>query len=502
MPNHIPRALSIFTQYIPLHSRFGSVLCGATCSHDDPELAANQNSPSSRVERVDCHERGMRRIKMRKNLMGLCLGSAGLLVPFVCLLSAEALQFSELPSIESSPDPRDSSLIQNASSKHSVKEEPPSWEHAYASAGPEPAEAQGGSTEGASQKDDSCKAQEQGQKTKNQKRGSIVAAPIPIASPAIGSGVVLAGGYIFPLRKSDKVSQPSTVGVAVLITDNGSRAWGSGGEFYFKQDTYHITTIYFRGNINYDFYGIGTASGEAGRKLPLKQTGEIFLGDFLYKLGWKFSAGPRLLTGNSTITLRSSSDNGLPPPPDIGLHTRLTALGFHINRDTRPNRFYPTGGTLFDFTSMFFSDVLGSKYSFDSYRFMFNYYHRLGKKHVLAYNFYTCATAGDPPFYGECVYGTNNELRGYTAGRYIDRDMIATQVEYRLALPWRFGVVLFGGLGEVAPSVAEFRGDNILPGGGGGLRFKVSTKYNLNFRADLAQGKDGHTFSMGIGEAF
>jgi len=34
------------------------------------------------------------------------------------------------------------------------------------------------------------------------------------------------------------------------------------------------------------------------------------------------------------------------------------------------------------------------------------------------------------------------------------------------------------------------------------LRFKVSTKYNLNFRADLAQGKDGYTFSMGIGEAF
>jgi hypothetical protein len=66
---------------------------------------------------------------------------------------------------------------------------------------------------------------------------------------------VLAGGYIFALRKSDKISQPSTIGGAVLITDNGSRAWGLGGEFYLKQDTYHITTTYFRGNINYDFYG-------------------------------------------------------------------------------------------------------------------------------------------------------------------------------------------------------------------------------------------------------
>ena len=377
-----------------------------------------------------------------------------------------------------------------------------SWVPHDPSAVPTPVDSQDASVGQAPQKDDSSEAQQQEKKTKKEKRGAIIAAPIPISSPAIGSGIVLAGGYIFPLRKSDKVSQPSTIGSAVLITDNGSRGWGLGGDFYFKQDTYDITTIYFRGNINYDFYGIGTASGDEGRKLPLKQTGEVFLGDFLYRLGWKFSVGPRLLAGNSTITLRSSSDSDLPPPPDIGLHTGLTALGFHVNRDTRPNRFYPTSGILFDFTSMFFSDALGSKYSFESYRFMFNYYHSLGKKQVLAYNLYTCATAGDPPFYGECIYGTNSELRGYVAGRYIDRDMIATQVEFRRSLPWRFGIVVFGGLGEVAPSIEEFRGDNILPAIGGGLRFKVSTKYNVNLRADLAQGKDGHTFSMGIGEAF
>jgi len=88
------------------------------------------------------------------------------------------------------------------------------------------------------------------------------------------------------------------------------------------------------------------------------------------------------------------------------------------------------------------------------------------------------------------------------AGRYIDSNMIATQVEYRLALLWRFGLVAFGGLGEVAPSLGDFRGDHALPAGGGGLRFKISAKYKLNFRADLAQSKDGHTFSMGVGEAF
>jgi hypothetical protein len=420
-----------------------------------------------------------------------------------CFCCAEALQIPQLPSdpqVDSSANPQGTDPGGTTVRGPNVQEGRLSWEDDEPSIGS--ALAFGARAGQAVQQADPSQAQPQENKTKKEKRGSIIAVPIPISSPAIGSGVVLAGGYIFPLRKSDEVSQPSTIGGAVLITDNGSRAWGLGGDFYFKKDTYHITTLYFRGNINYDFYGIGTAAGDTGSKLPLKQTGEIFLTDFLYRLGWKLSVGPRLLTGNSTITLRPSNDNDLSPPRDIGLQTTLTALGLHINRDTRANRFYPTGGTLFDFTSMFFSDALGSKYSFESYRFTFNYYRSLGDKQVLAYNLYTCTTSGHPPFYGECIFGTNSELRGYVAGRYIDRDMIATQVEYRRSLPWRFGAVAFGGIGEVAPSVGEFRGDNILPSVGGGLRFKVSTKYNLNFRADLAQGKDGHTFSMGIGEAF
>ena len=340
------------------------------------------------------------------------------------------------------------------------------------------------------------------EKTTKEKRGSLVAAPIPMTSPAIGSGVVLAGGYIFAPPGSDKTSQPSTIGGAVLITDNGTRAWGLGGEFYFKQDTYHITTIYFRGNINYDFYGTGAASGDAGQKIPLKQTGELFLGDFLYRLRWKLSVGPRFLTGNSKISLRSENENGVTPPPDIGIQTRLTAVGFHASRDTRPNRFYPEEGTFFDFTSMFFADALGSKYSFESYRFTFNYYHSLGARQVLAYNLFNCATAGNAPFYGQCIFGSNNELRGYVAGQYIDTNMIATQVEYRRTLPWRFGMVAFVGVGEVAPGLGKMRGDHLLPAGGAGVRFKISQKYKLNFRFDSAQGKDGHTFSMGIGEAF
>ena len=152
----------------------------------------------------------------------------------------------------------------------------------------------------------------------------------------------------------------------------------------------------------------------------------------LRRVGWEFFLGVRLWTGSSVVSLPHSegATPDVPPPPDLGIHTTLRALGLRLNRDTSPNRFYPTSGTLLDFTSDFFSEALGSKYSFQAFRFTFNKYGSLSKNQVLAYNLFVCGTGGTPPFYGNCIYGANNELRGYTAGRYLDHYMFARQLEY------------------------------------------------------------------------
>jgi hypothetical protein len=81
--------------------------------------------------------------------------------------------------------------------------------------------------------------------------GAFVVAPIPISSPAIGSGIVPVVGYIFPFSTKDKVSPPSTVGVAGLITNNGSRGFVVGGQLFLKENTYEITSGFAHGNVNY-----------------------------------------------------------------------------------------------------------------------------------------------------------------------------------------------------------------------------------------------------------
>jgi len=335
-------------------------------------------------------------------------------------------------------------------------------------------------------------------------RGSFVIAPLPISSPALGTGIIPVVGYIFPFRKSDKVSPPSVVGVAGIATNNGSRGFGAYADLYMKEKTYRVSAAYVRGNLNYDLYGVGYIAGNAGRKLPLEQSGQVLRAEALRRVGWEFFLGLRFFTGGSDVVKRSPNETSpVPDPADLGLHTTLRALGLRLNRETTDNRFHPTKGMLLDFTSDFFSEALGSKYNFASYRFTFNKYGSLSEKQVLAYNLFVCGTGGTPPFYANCIYGANNELRGYTAGRYIDRYMFATQLEYRLSLPKRFGLVGFGGVGEVVPGGSQgFRINKFLPAGGGGVRFQVSKIYGVNVRADFARGKDTWTWSMGVGEAF
>jgi outer membrane protein assembly factor BamA len=333
--------------------------------------------------------------------------------------------------------------------------------------------------------------------------GSILIAPLPLVSPAIGSGIIPIVGYIFPFSKNDKMSPPSTVGAAGLITNNGTRGFGLGAQLFLKQDTYEVTAGYARGNFDYSLYGIGIAAGNAGLKLPLEQTGQVFLGEVLRRVVWKVFVGPRFVDGNSLLTLRPSSGNAPPIPSDLGIHTSVRAVGIHVVRDTRPDHFYPTTGTKLEFTADFFSQALGSKYSFQRYKSTFDKFVSLSKSQVLAYDLYLCDTGGAAPFYANCIYGTSNELRGYTAGRYLDRHMFATQLEYRLSLPKRLGLAGFAGVGEVVPGETQvLRSNNLLPSAGGGPRFVMSPKYHVNLRADFARGKNSWTWSMGVGEAF
>jgi hypothetical protein len=343
-------------------------------------------------------------------------------------------------------------------------------------------------------------------KPAEEKRGSIVIAPIPVSSPAVGSGLVLVSGYVFKLSTNDSLSPPSFLGAVGAGTNNGSRGVLFGGRLYFAENKYQTTLLMAKGHVNYDFFGIGRVPARESASVPLQTGGTILFGEFLRNVGKNVFVGGRYqyrrLFSRIENDASSPADPGGFEVPEIDLQASSAALGLHLQRDTRDSTFYPTKGTFFNGIGDFFDQAWGSRREYQTYKLSFSGYREVATRQVVAYQVLGCSSNGNPPFYDLCLYGVNNQLRGYTGGEFQDRRMFTTQGEYRLELPKRLGLVAFAGIGGVAEAWGDLNSDRLLPSVGAGLRFKLDKKNHINYRVDFAYGREGHTLSIGVGEAF
>src|SRR6266850_893594 len=336
-------------------------------------------------------------------------------------------------------------------------------------------------------------------KSKKDKRGSIIVAPIPISSPAFGSGLLLITAYVFKWDENDKKSPPSWLGAAGVFTNNGTRGLALGGKLYLKENKYQTTFAVAKGHANLDFFGIGRIPGRAAISVPLELGGTIFFGEGMRNVGTDIFVGPRFQYRRLSATI-----DGPPPPggfevPAIDIKSTSAALGFHVQRDLRDSIFYPTKGSLFDFTSDFFDQAWGSRREYQVHKIAYNGFSEIKPRQILAYRVMACSANGSVPFYDLRLFGFNSDLRGYTTGEFQNRRMFATQAEYRLEWQKRLGFVAYGGVGGVGRTWGEFRSDQLLPAGGAGLRFTLDKKNHINYRVDVAFGREGRTLSIGVG---
>lgn len=335
---------------------------------------------------------------------------------------------------------------------------------------------------------------------KKNKRGSFIVAPIPIISPALGSGLVLGVGYVFKLNQNDKTSPPSSIGLAGAFTRNGSRGGGIGAHLYFGENKYQTRFVFAKGRVNYDFYGIGRSPGQNLEPVEIRQSGSVIFGEFMRNLGKDVFIGPRYQYRKLAASLGGVTTPGGFVIPDIDLRSTTAALGFRTLRDTTRGSFYPREGSILSFTGDFFAKPLGSNRTYQTYNLFYNGYKSVGEKDVIAYRGRLCQVSDKAPFFDLCLFGTSSDLRGYTAGEFQDRRMFATQFEYRRELPYRLGLVGFAGIGGVAPEWDKFH--KLLPAAGVGLRFKLDKTNHINYRIDVGWGRSGRTLSISVGEAF
>lgn len=146
-----------------------------------------------------------------------------------------------------------------------------------------------------------------------------------------------------------------------------------------------------------------------------------------------------------------------------------------------------------------------SEYSFSSLILDTRYYRPMADRQVLAAQVYGLQTNGEVPFNQLALMGGEIIQRGFYAGRYRDRSLLAAQVEYRfLPFPFskRIGGAVFASAGVVAPSWGQMQVQNVQPTGGMGLRYLLYPKKDIFLRFDLGFTRQGPGFYIFTGESF
>src|ERR1700743_2616328 len=128
---------------------------------------------------------------------------------------------------------------------------------------------------------------------------SFLVVPMPLSNPTTGSGGALVGAMFF---QADKESKPSVIGLGGFYTSNGSWGGGALAQFAFDSDRYLAKAMVGYADVNYAFYGIGSAG--AGKAVSRGQNGYGLKGQFQARVAPNFyvGGGLRYLDLNTTFS--------------------------------------------------------------------------------------------------------------------------------------------------------------------------------------------------------
>lgn len=181
------------------------------------------------------------------------------------------------------------------------------------------------------------------------------------------------------------------------------------------------------------------------------------------------------------------------------------SLGWGLLYDNRHNVLNVRDGLFAEIAWLTSQQQWGSTFSFNSLFSDLRVYRPVGKHNVFAFQLYGQFTEGTVPFNQLALMGGERLMRGYYLGRYRDKNLIASQCEFRvLPLPFakRWGVSAFASAGQVSPDLNGFQLNRIRIAGGLGPRFLLFPKKDIYTRFDLAFTPEGYGLYFFIGEAF
>ncbi len=336
---------------------------------------------------------------------------------------------------------------------------------------------------------------------------TLVPLPVIFYQPETGLGFGATAIYFFQLggpgEGDGAQATPSFIAPILIYTTKKQILASIGTELYPGSGRYRILGGAAFLKFPTKFWGIGNDTPDSAEEDFTPQTFS-FTADVLKRFAPGWFAG---LTGGfayrklSEVEEGGLIDTGAVPGTEDG---NLIGIGVLASRDTRSSTVFPTSGSYHQLRATLYNGFFGSEYDFGAISVDLRKYFPAFTRQVFALRALGIAFPGSPPFDYLPQLGGDLLLRGYFAGRYRDRNLLAAQLEYRARLVWRVGVVGFAAAGQVADVLDRLRWDGFHPSLGLGLRFKLAEDEGLNLRADYGWGFDVGSggLYLSLGEAF
>ena len=182
----------------------------------------------------------------------------------------------------------------------------------------------------------------------------------------------------------------------------------------------------------------------------------------------------------------------------------LLGFGPYFSFDRRDNVNYPTHGEHVTIDYTYFAPHSEDAYSFFKVDIDAKKFITLYKDYILATQLFLGYSSGDMPFYSLYQLGGQTRLRGISNKyMYIDKCAYYAQCELRKHIWNRFGITVFGGVGNTYETFSDIGNNTLKYVYGAGFRLQSDTKNKINLRIDYGRGSFGDSgIYMTMREAF
>ncbi len=314
-------------------------------------------------------------------------------------------------------------------------------------------------------------------------------------------GLTVAGAAMRYFRRDTRAERASSMVLSVEASVEGKGIVSLDPNVWLADGDYHLGGTAWVSYLDYSYFGVGNdtrmADGEDFTAVRVQVRPEL-----VRRVARSFYAGALYELRHEEMT--DVEDGGMLDAGEVpgGGGGLVSGAGLLLRWDSRDHSFSPRSGGVASLSPRVYTSALGSDFDFTRLLLEASWFFGLGGDHVVAVDGQVDLRGGDPPFSHMSQAGGSRLLRGMLVGRFRDQHFAGAQVEYRYPLFWRFGGVVFGGLGRVASELGDFDFSGLKYSAGGGLRFAIQPQERIHVRLDVARSNDDDAFYFALLEAF